>query len=118
MSQFKTRTLSHAGVALPLDLCHFPGDDFDIKRTEFPNTALLAFKRNAVAAGRERNLKSALGVSGKFGCPFALVVFDQPDGIGERFRERLVRFDRPGVSRIDRNHSFYPRLRVRLRLAL
>src|SRR6266480_3327404 len=110
--------LSHARVALPLDLCHLASNNIDFKRAKFSNATFLALEGNAVAPGRQRSLKSTLVISGKFCCDVALVVLHHPRGVGKRYRHRRVSPYGAGLGGTDRNDSFDPRLRTRLRLAL
>ena len=72
--------LSHARVALPLDLCHLASHDIDFERSIAPDTACPFFERNFVMSGGQRYPEAALAVRSKR-CDLALLVLRHESGV-------------------------------------
>jgi len=87
-----------------------------LERPIFADTPFFAFKRNFVMPRRERNAKPSPSVSRKFGCNSVRLGLHNKRRVGERFRGRLVRSNRPRVPRADSNHAFDAGLRFRWHL--
>ena len=77
-----------SGVALPRHPRHLTLRHLNLKRTVFANPGFPVLKRHAVAAGWQKRAKTSLSVGGKLGGDNALVVSNDPFGIGQRQRPR------------------------------
>jgi len=107
-------TLSHARVAFPLDLCYLASHDVDFERSVSPYTACRSLARNFVMPRRQRHPKVPLVIRGKR-CDLALLIFHRESRVRE-WGNGSISPHGSGPGGIERNDSFDPRFRTRLRL--
>src|SRR5207237_8845485 len=107
-------TLSQPPVPFPLDPCHFASHDVDFARSVSPYTASPSLARNFVMPRRQRHPKVALVIRRKR-CDLALLIFRRESRVRE-WGNGSISPHGSGPGGIERNDSFDPRFRTRLRL--
>jgi hypothetical protein len=98
--------LSHSRIALPLNGCHFAGDNIDIEWAA-PADSGFAALRNCIVTGRQRNSKSTAIIS-REGNDRPLFICHGESTVGKRRGTGDAFSGRPGLNRTNRNRTLQP----------